>query len=47
MRKLCEICIENLNIDNFYLHRKENIWFNKCKKCVNEKVKRLLCERYI
>ena len=44
---MSEKCNENPNIDNFYFHKQKNMWFNKCKNGVNEKVKCLLCEKNI
>ena len=47
LKKLCERCNEYLNIDNFCYHKKKNSWFIYCKNCFNEKVKCLLCKKYI
>ena len=43
MKKVGEKCHGSLSIDKFNFHEKKNIWFNKSKKCINEKVKCKMC----
>ena len=43
----CIDCNENLEFDDFHSNKKSSKGCNKCKNCVNEKVKCIDCAKYI
>ena len=47
MKKVCEKYNEKNDVDSSYFLKKKNIWFSKCKNCINERVKCLLCQKHI
>ena len=46
MKNFSKNCNENPDIDNSYFHKKKKYMVYKCKNCVNENTKCLLCEKY-